>query len=316
MAKNELMTKATGLVNRFGFAVKKHSPEILLFGGLFTIAGGCFMACKATLKARDVIDEAKVDIESIHKCTNNPEIRDSLTEEQARKEINQVYVQTGLEVVKIYIPPVAVGATGVLSVLASHNIMNKRNAALAAAYATIDSSFKQYRNRVLERLGEEAECELRTGASMREIEEKIVDEKTGKEKNTKKTVPVLDENNGYSDYCRFFDKHSKGYETNSDYTDMFLRAQENIAQQKLVADRYLFLNDVYDLLGIERTVAGQVVGWLYDPNDPTGDNRVRFKRYDVYREDENGEIVPAILIDFNVDGYILNDIKERKLLNP
>ncbi|MCI7791489.1 MAG: DUF6353 family protein, partial [Lachnospiraceae bacterium] len=115
---------------------------------------------------------------------------------------------------------------------------------------------------------------------------------------------------GYSIYARFYDDGCIGWEKNPEYSLMYLKQQERFATDKLRNQGYLFLNDVYDALGIPRTIAGQAVGWLYDPEDPTKDNYVDFGIFDVTKP-HNGDFVNgyqrSIILDFNVDGPILDN---------
>ena len=309
MNVNALIEKASGMKNHLMFLAKKHSPEILLGGGLALMGIGTAKACKATVKAQPVITNAKLDLEDIRNAIDQNEI----SAEDGRKEITKIYLKTGKDVVALYTPAFVTSAAGVTGILASHNVMSNRNAALATAYAAIDSSFKQYRTRVLDRYGEQAETEIRSGARPVEIEETVTDAK-GKEKKVKKTVMVVDENS-FSDFARIIKRGSPCWVDNESYMDMFIRSQENIAQNKLIANRYLFLNDVYEALGLERTVAGQQVGWIYDPSDMDSDrdNYVRFRTHLVNVETENG-IETGIMIDFNVDGLILAEVSAKKIL--
>ena len=90
---------------------------------------------------------------------------------------------------------------------------------------------------------------------------------------------------------------------------MFLRNQQQYANDKLRANGYLFLNEVYEMLGIQKTQAGQIVGWVYDDKNENGDNYVDFGMYDVNRStcrDFVNGYERSILLDFNVDGSILN----------
>ena len=127
-------------------------------------------------------------------------------------------------------------------------------------------------------------------------------------KTKKETVDVV--KNGleeYSDYARFYDDGCTGWEKDPDYNKMFLKAQQQYANDKLIAQGYLFLNDVYDMLGIPRSKAGQVVGWVYNPENPEGDNYVDFGIFDVTKENARDFVngyVSTILLDFNVDGNI------------
>ena len=176
---------------------------------------------------------------------------------------------------------------------------------MAAAYATVDKSFKEYRSRVVERFGADVDKELRYNIKAKKIEEMIKDPESGKEKKSKTTVnvaaPTVD------DYARFFDKTCRHYEENMNYNLMLLRSQQQLANDKLVADGFLFLSDVYDMLGITRTKMSQSVGWIYKPDgNSNGDNFVDFGVMVVKRETEDGGYEDAILMNFNVDGPILD----------
>ena len=202
-------------------------------------------------------------------------------------------------------PAVALGTLSIASIVASHNILKKRNVALAAAYATVDKTFKEYRNRVVERFGAEVDKELRYNIKAKKFEETVTDPDSGKEKKVKSTVDVAAPST--NDYARFFDDTCEAYESNMDYNLMYLRSQQNLANDKLKANGYLFLSDVYDQLGIKRTKMSQIVGWIYKPEgNENGDNFVDFGILETNRETEDGGYEKAILMEFNVDGPILD----------
>lgn len=306
MKKTELMTTASSSFNKIGFKLKKHSPEILVVAGVIGTVASAVMACKATTKVSDILEKTKEDINSIHDCAANESLTDEYTPEDAKKDLAIVYIQTGVKLTKLYAPAVVLGVISLGSILASNNILRQRNVALAAAYATVDKGFKEYRNRVVERFGEEVERELRHNIKAKKIDKIVVDE-NGKEKKVKETIQVADDISTYSDYARFFDDGCTGWEKDSEYNLMFLRAQQQFANDKLRANGHLFLNEVYDMLGIPRTKAGQVVGWVYNTENPVGDNYVDFGMYDVHREkvrDFVNGYEKTIILDFNVDGNI------------
>lgn len=295
--------------HRTGFQLKKHSPEILMVGGAVGVVVSAVMACKATTKISEITEETKNTVETIHNCINDPDMADKYTEEDSKKDLAIVYVQTGLKFAKLYGPSVVLGVVSLGCMLTSHKILRKRNIALAAAYATIDKGFKEYRGRVVERFGKDLDRELRYNIKAKEIEETIKNE-DGTETIVKKTVNVADVNE-YSDYARFFDESCSGWEKDPELNLVFLKQQQNYANDLLRAKGHLFLNEVYDLLGIPRSKAGQVVGWIYDEENPVGDNFVDFGIYDLYDERKRAFVngfERTILLDFNVDGDILNMI--------
>ena len=317
MKKDEIMNKMSGAFNNVSFKMKKQSPEILMVAGVAGVVVSAVMACKATLKVDAIMDETKEKMDKIHKAEEDgvTESGEDYFVEDAKKDTAIVYAQTGFKLVKTYAPAVAIGTLSIASILASNNILRKRNVALAAAYATVDKSFKEYRNRVIEKFGQEVDRELKYNIKAEKVPTIEVDEETGKEKKVKKNAFVVNPSD-VSGYARFFEKYTVDedgnsilnphWEPNNEYNIMFIKAQENYANDLLRAKKRLFLNDVYEMLGLPRTKAGQVVGWVYDEDNPVGDNYVDFGMYAdnlSYSDFANG-LDPAILLDFNVDGNV------------
>lgn len=290
-----------------GFQLKKHSPEILVVTGAIGVVTSAVMACKATRKIDDILDETKKAVDAIHDCSTNENFKDEYSEEDAKKDLVITYSRAAINFAKLYGPSVALGALSLGCIFASNNILRKRGIAIAAAYTAVDTTFKEYRKRVVERFGEEVDRELKYNLKAKKVTEKVVDEETGETKKVKKTKYTAEDPNGYSDYARFFDEYCNGWEKDPEYNLMFLRTQQSYANDLLKSRGHLFLNEVYDMLGIPRTKAGQVVGWVYNEDNPVGDNFVDFGIYDVNRE-TNRDFVNgyerSILLDFNVDGNI------------
>lgn len=304
--KTDAMNKFTRSIHKIGFKLKKHSPEILLVAG---IAGGvtsAVMACKATTKAGDILEKHNHDIEAIHTVQNDPQYADQYTEEDAKKDIAIVYGHTALDFIKLYGPSVLLGAASITCILASHNIINKRNVALSAAYTAASTSFKEYRSRVVDRFGKELDRELRYNIQAKEIEETVVNE-DGTESVVKKTVEVADPNLE-SDYARFFDDGCLGWTKDPETNLIHLRHVQAQLTDRLKAEGYLYLNDAYKALGIPATKAGAIVGWVYDDSEnPIGDNYVDLGIYDTRSERKRAFVngyERVILLDFNVDGEI------------
>lgn len=285
--------------------VKKHSPEILAGVGVIGVVASGVMACKATMKLNDILEDSKETIDKIKEVSNDPSYAEKYSEEDAKKDLTITYAQTGVKVAKLYAPSIALGTFSLSCLLISNNILRKRNMALSAAYLTVDKSFKEYRNRVSERFGEQVEKEIRYNIKAQEIETVIKNE-DGTETTVVEEVNVADPNL-YSDYARFFDESCVAWQKDPEYNLMFLKSQQQYANDLLKSRGRLFLNEVYDMLGIDRTKAGQVVGWIYDPVNPVGDNFVDFGIYDMDKERVRAFVngyEPNILLDFNVDGNV------------
>lgn len=307
--KNNLLstikTTVTKTYHTTKFQTKKNSPEIFMVVGIGGVIGSTVMACKATMKLDETLKEKRDRIQEIHDFVDEHGYSEEYTEKDMQQELTVTYVKGGLEVAKLYAPAVMLGVASISCIIGSHYILRKRNAALAAAYAAIDQGFKEYRKRVAERFGDEVEKEIRYGVKSEEIEEKKT-AKNGKEKIEKKTVKSFDPNN-LSEFAVVYDSGCIGWTKDPEYNKTFLKKQQAFANQKLKTQGYLFLNDVYKMLGFKPTKAGHVVGWIYDEKHPVGDNYVDFGIYDIENEATrrfmNG-LEQNVILDFNVDGNI------------
>ena len=301
---NDILTSVNRTAHKVGLKIKKHSPEILVVVGVAGVITSAVMACKATTKATDVIEEHKKEMDDIHFVSETkPE---KYSEEDFQKDTVIVYTQTAVKLAKLYAPSVAIGAASIACIIGSHNILTKRNAALAAAYTAVDKTFKEYRNRVVDRFGKEVDKQLRYNIKAKEFEETTVDE-NGNEKTETVTKDVAEIHS--SDYAKFFDESCPGWTKDAEQNKYFLLCQQNYANEMLKAQGYLFLNDVYKLIGVPATRAGQIVGWVYDEKNPVGDNYVDFNIMDINSERARAFVngyERSILLDFNVDGNILD----------
>ena len=302
--KNAIVEKASRTFCKAGLKLKKHSPEILVVGGVVGLVTSGVMACKATTKLSAILDDNKEQIELFDKVAANPEmVNEEYTVEDAEKDKKIVKVQTAVKVAKLYAPAVAIGVVSIGAIFASNNIMRKRNVALGAAYATVDRAFKDYRNRVVDRFGEELDKELRYNLKTKEVKETVEDE-NGKKKTVKKNIKYMDSPMP-SEFAVIYDDGCAGWTKDPEDNKFFLIQQQRYANERLKRRGYLSLNEVYELLGFPSTKAGQVVGWLYDCKDPNykGDDFVDFGLYNVDYE-PNRDFVNGyernIILDFNV----------------
>lgn len=302
--KNAIVEKASRTFCKAGLKLKKHSPEILVVGGVVGLVASGVMACKATTKLSAILDDSKEQIELFDKVAANPEmVNEEYTVEDAEKDKKIVKVQTAVKVAKLYAPAVAIGVVSIGAIFASNNIMKKRNVALGAAYATVDRAFKDYRNRVVDRFGEELDKELRYNLKTKEVKETVEDE-NGKKKTVKRNIKYMDSPMP-SEFAVIYDDGCAGWTKDPEDNKFFLIQQQRYANERLKRRGYLSLNEVYELLGFPSTKAGQVVGWLYDCKDPNykGDDFVDFGLYNVDYE-PNRDFVNGyernIILDFNV----------------
>ncbi len=304
---NKFIEKVRNTFNKAMFSVKKHSPEIFVAVGIVGVVTSAVVACRATLKVNDILSDSEEKLDKINECADDESHEYAYSEKDAAKDKAIVYIQTGVKLAKLYAPAIAIGMLSLSCILASNDILRKRNAALTAAYVTIDNCFKEYRSNVIERFGKELDHQLRYGIKTVQVDETVKDE-NGNEKTVTKSIEVMENNPyDYSNYAKVFDETNQNYEKCSEYNLMFLNNVQKWANERLKKRGTLFLNEVYDKLGFEPTKAGQVVGWVYDPSNEDIDSYVDFGIFDVNRpkaRDFVNGYERAVVLDFNCDGNV------------
>lgn len=292
--------------------VRKHSPEILMVAGVIGTVAGAVMACKETLELEDVLDECKQEKMELEEqyamCEQYSE--DALKKDQVKLTIKQA-----VKIVKLYAPSVIMEATSIGVIFASNDIMRKRNASMAAAYATLNSMYKRYRQNVIESYGEEVDKDMRFGVKHEKVTE--IDEDGNKVKIDARIVDLDNTALAISDYSRFFQSGCRGFDENSGrYNILYLKGIQAMFNNKLIADGYVMLNDVYRELGFDTIPEGWSIGWVYDDENPIGDNYIDFGLYEARNKNQRAvnDWEPVILMDFNVDGNLYEDPKLYSLL--
>lgn len=292
--------------------VRKHSPEILMVAGVIGTVAGAVMACKETLELEDVLDECKQEKMELEEqyamCEEYSE--DALKKDQVKLTIKQA-----AKIVKLYAPSVIMEVTSIGVIFASNDIMRKRNASMAAAYATLNSMYKRYRQNVIESYGEEVDKDMRFGVKHEKVTE--IDEDGNKVKIDARIVDLDNTALAISDYSRFFQMGCKGFDASSGrYNLLYLKGIQAMFNNKLIADGYVMLNDVYRELGFDTIPEGWSIGWVYDETNPIGDNYIDFGLYEARNKNQRAvnDWEPVILMDFNVDGNLYEDPKLYSLL--
>lgn len=314
---NEVFTKmGTNIyktAGRFGIKVQKYSPEILVTIGVVGVIGTVVVACKSTLKAQDILDEHESNMQTVKDAAD---LNEEYRENDMKREAAMVYAITAKEFAKLYAPALGLGAFSIGCILAGNNILRKRNFALIAAYNTVSDMFNRYRKNVIDELGEEADGRFRAGKKAKKILVKQIDEKTGKEKEINKKVDVASVPGDISEYGRWFVKgNTTQYDNHPFYNISYVKSQETYFNNLLQTRGHVFLSEVYDALGFERTPASIVVGWVKGNGDDYIDfgiidnAYIECDEYNTAKVDSKSSIYEdGFFVDFNVDGVIFDKI--------
>ena len=267
--------------------VKVNSPSLLFGTGIVAVVGGTVLACRATMKLSEKLSDFEHEVNDVK--THHDD------DHEYKKDLAYVYIKNTLGIVRMYAPPVLVVAGGVVLLTGSHIQLKRRNEALMLAYTSLEAAYNKYRGRVRDVVGEEKERELYLGITDKEI--------VGE--NGKKAVVKVGDPNDVSSYSRFFNVESRHWQKDQNLNRMWIELQQTHMNHLLRARGFVFLNEVYEALGIPWSPAGQHVGWLWHGD---GDNYIEIAMFEVYPYDFTNGFHPDLLLDFNVDGVILNRI--------
>lgn len=277
----------TQKISRQILTIQKHSPRMLFVAGIVGVVGSTVLACRATLKLEDTLEEFKKDVDSTSKTKRYG------GDISLRRDMARTYVKGTANIVKLYAPTVLIGAASIAALTGSHVALTRRNAALTAAYSAVAASYEAYRERVREQLGEEKELDIYHAIHTEKLK---IDGKT-------EAFRMADPNK-WSPYARMFDEYNKNWVKNSELNRLFVTCQQRYANDMLHARGHVFLNEVYDMLGFEHSKAGQLVGWVVG----NGDNFVDFGVFEAGNSDFVNGFERSIILDFNVDGVVFDKI--------
>lgn len=311
MKKTELAIKASQILVKTKLGIKKHSPEILVVTGIGTGIVAAIIACKQTIKANDIIAEARKNlqnIEDVKELAANNKVEYTEENEQADRVIIGKQVTVGM--VKTYALPVGLGVLSITCILAGHHILKKQNVALAAAYSALSTDFMNYRKRVVDKYGKDIDFMLKNGLEKQIVANQVVDPETGEVKETKEEVLTY-KGDKLSQYARIFDEvESTQWTPSADHNRAFLLMEQNYFNERIKTRGYIFLNEVYERLGFRPTKAGSVVGWVYQNADYEGIDFGIFTAHTQKAAEFLEGTEPSIILDFNVQGDILSLVTE------
>lgn len=293
LAQKYLINKS----GRAGLILQKYAPELMLVGGLSAFIVAAVMASKASMRAQEAIDDSKDDIDQIKKGEEHNEL---VPQDQYQRDLVMAYARSGMRFVKLYGPSVSLGAAGVFCILGSHGLMRKRQVAIVAAYNLVSQSFNEYKKRVIEKIGDAEEYSLRHGTTLETVE--AIDSQTGKKKKVK--AQVIGEKTHPSEYARFFDESSHLWQKDAATNRFFLSMKQNYLNDLFISRGHVLLNEVYDELGLPRSQAGCIVGWVKGK----GDQYIDFGMYRFGNEDFVNGYERSVLLDFNVAGVVFDQI--------
>lgn len=295
--------------------VKAKAPTILMVNGIVCGVAATIIAVKRSPLCEQARKDFESGMEKADMClnervvhTNNGDI--PYDEKLYKKDCLSYHARKYAGYIKAYLPVIVLGGISIASILWSHGIMMKRNLALTAALTTVSRAFKDYRKNVRDQYGNEVDYNMRHGLVVEKQKVQERDPETGKTKTVTKEVRKEKSDNhvNSSGYSRCFETGCRNWTKDPSTNRVALMSIETWANQRLRSRGYLFLNEVYDVLGLDQTLAGSEMGWIYYHNDEDniyGDNYVDlgFSRDPKFMEG----VEASVWLDFNVDDMPIRD---------
>lgn len=283
--------KVSRNIGRKILVAKKNSPHIFFATGIVGVVGSTVLACRATLKLEKTLDDIKDDINVV----NGLDL-DRLSDREHAQAVGKVYINSGVELVKLYGPSIVIGGISIAALTGSHVQLARRNTALTVTLGAVMKAYEQYRIRVQDEVGEKRELEIYRGLGDDTVEIE------GHKKKVQTTDP-----NAWSIYTRIFDESNVNWQRDSELNRIFIQCQQNYANHMLQSRGHVLLNDVYDQLGFNRSKAGAIVGWVLDG---PGDGYIDFGLFEAASARFMNNMEQSIILDFNVDGVVYDKIEE------
>ncbi len=299
------------LLSKAGMMLHQSGPELLTGGGIILGIAAVITACSKMKKAEEVKDIYEEEIQ---------EVREN--EEADSKEYAlgcvKVWVKTAFRYLGVFWLPILLEILSIAGIWYAHGMMVKRNAALTSATVLLTRQIENYRGRVREKLGEEAENDLYYGITNKKVDEMIVDE-DGKAKKVKGAKKVLPENLD-SPFDRVFGIGNSSFNDRHPGANIaFLTSQRNSLESLMKrratdnSNGWVTINEAFSLLGFEPTELGFDYGWIfsyYDErfNQTTIDFGLNDFSSKTYQDFING-LTPAIALHFNCQPLNRSDLK-------
>lgn len=297
-----IKTALISTVGKVTFWGREHSPELLLAMGGLSMIGSVITACRGTLKFQKVIEKHNERLDKLKLIEEKQ--ANGTAGENADIDVKQyrksVYLDTIWQGAKCYGPTLLLMIGGFACFMASNGIIKGRYISMAAAYAGVLKDKEHLEEEIVKEFGEDKLSELKGEKASSDIFETAEDGEVKEVEGEKVT---------YSTYAKFFDESNPNWEKNPESNRTFLQIKQNWANHRLQTRGYLFLNEVYEMLEMEKTQAGQIMGWVYykDPAKAKEMGSANFVDFGIFNKDSvaarnfvNGT-ERSILLDFNVD---------------
>ena len=312
---------------KIGCQIKAHRSEIAITGGALALVGAVGFGIKSGMEIVPILDERKAKVERYEAALNKEDedevakkCEEYFDEEYDEEDYDHDVALANKECFlgiskKLLVPLSLMGLAGTLFVY-GYVEEKKHSAILAGALASTQTAFTAYRERVKTYVGEEKEEFIYRGGKKvvekdedgNEVEKEIIETNDGRQL-------------GLKSIDRCFDESNENWVDGSDWNrDFLFRVQEEM--NRLLQDRcengigVVFLNEVYEALGYDKTADGNILGWYYEYGNDSAHNHKGVIDFGLGCPDTAARLFmngyeKNVWLRFNVDGDMIDLIRKR-----
>lgn len=305
------MTTMSRMVGKTKLSLIKNAPTLSIGAGVVGLVGAVYLSGKAAVKTQDILAEHREEMkqedeayeEVIVLRQEDPEALPEVTEKTHNAAKLSISMQTGVKVLKVYGPTLAVAGLSIASIVYGRNIFQKRLSSLAAALQITTATLERYRTAVAEETGEEKEVEIFKSATQKHLERMA------------NQIDSLEESNSARNkvsrtaFARWFDQTNSMWTNQSGENRFLIANSQNYFNDLLNRRGYVFLNEVYTHLGFQPVPEGQTMGWIRNSDFP--DAVIDFDVFNSQSSESRAfvnDLTPNVLLDFHGVSYILGEL--------
>lgn len=249
--------------------LKKNSPKILVGVGIASGIAAIAYAIKVSMNVEPIIDTHNEAIDEIkeYRDAGSDNDNNEYTENDYKKDLTSIYLHTAGYFAKLYAPTAVFEAIAITSICAGFGILDKRYVTAVAAFASTYTEFSEYRNRVADKYGEEAEYDIYNNIVEETVETKGED---GKKKKDKVKVIKNEKPGSFifflgKDYCKYWDYRNTDEQNLAEMKVRLAGAISN-SNRDVLNNGYMYLDKLVDRLGVNQRDAYRQVAIKYNPD--------------------------------------------------
>lgn len=218
------------IVSQGKYMIDQNSTGILTGIGVVGTISTAILSARATFKAAEIIRKEELTLRM------DPETPEHEAELTSKQKLAVIWPQ--------YIVPIGVGSMTILAIIMANRLAAKEATALAAAYTLSERTFSEYKEKVVQRLGENKELAIR---------DEMAQDRVRKEPPSSQGIAIVDNGD-----VLFMDGFSGRYFRS---TMQKVQQAENAINHKLINHDYASLSEFYEYIGLEPTDMSDLVGW-------------------------------------------------------